>query len=78
MRLNWSALWGGAHQAEAADDFDSAKQWYTEAAALGDIDAMRALIYEYDEENLFQNWVWGVSLRTAGQRPPGKHVAGLP
>lgn len=49
---------GAAHQAEAADDFDSAKQWYTEAAALGDIDAMRALIYEYDEENLFQNWVW--------------------
>ncbi len=49
---------GAAQQAEASDDFDSAKQWYAEAAALGDIDAMRALIYEYDEENLFQNWVW--------------------
>lgn len=49
---------GAAHQAEVVDDFDSAKQCYTEAAALGDIDAMRALIYEYDAENLFQNWVW--------------------
>lgn len=48
--------YGAAQQAEA--DFESSKQRHAEAAALGDGDAMRALIYEYDKENLFQNWVW--------------------
>lgn len=48
----------GAHQAESEDDFDSAKRCYLEAAALGDIDAMRSLIEEYDQANLMQSWVW--------------------
>ncbi|NWL79593.1 hypothetical protein DM872_22345 [Pseudomonas taiwanensis] len=47
-----------AQEAEAKGDFEGAKRWYTEAASLGDVDAMRALIDEYDEHNLFQNWVW--------------------
>lgn len=39
-------------------DYESAKYGYVEAARLGDVGAMRALIEEYDAENLFQNWVW--------------------
>ncbi|WP_417316286.1 hypothetical protein [Cycloclasticus pugetii] len=49
---------GKAWEAETKGDFEGAKLSYMEAANLGDIDAMRALIYEYDEQNLFQNWVW--------------------
>lgn len=47
-----------AQQAEEQGDFEGAKRWYTEAATLGDVDAMQALIDEYDQQSLFQNWVW--------------------
>jgi hypothetical protein len=45
-------------QAHEQGNFEGAKHGYTEAAMLGDVHAMRALIDEYDEANLFQNWVW--------------------
>ncbi|GAA6132281.1 hypothetical protein [Halopseudomonas sabulinigri] len=45
-------------KAHEKGDFESIKRGYTEAARLGDVAAMRALIDEYDEANLFQNWVW--------------------
>ncbi|MCF7200685.1 hypothetical protein [Pseudomonas oligotrophica] len=47
-----------AYEAEETNDFEAAKRSYAEAASLGDVDAMRALIYTYDQSNLFQNWVW--------------------
>lgn len=47
-----------AEQAEEQGDFEGAKRWFTEAATLGDVNAMRALIDEYDQQSLFQNWVW--------------------
>lgn len=47
-----------AYEAEKTNDFEAAKRSYAEAASLGDVDAMRALIYTYDQSNLFQNWVW--------------------
>ncbi len=45
-------------EAEQSGDFDGAKHWYKEAAVLGDVGAMRTLIEVYDQQNLFQNWVW--------------------
>lgn len=53
-----SRIPGTIHKAHEQGDFESVKRGYTEAARLGDVDAMRALIEEYDEANLFQNWVW--------------------
>lgn len=44
--------------AEEADDWESARHWSHRAALLGDTNAMRALIDSYDQQNLFQSWVW--------------------
>ena len=44
--------------AEETGDRESARYWSHQAALLGDIEAMRALIHEYDQQSLFQNWVW--------------------
>lgn len=47
-----------ALEAEEKMDFEGAKRCYLDAATLGDTQAMRVLIHNYDSENVFQNWVW--------------------
>jgi TPR repeat protein len=47
-----------AEIAERMGRTEDAKIWLTEAAKLGDTDAMRQLIDEYDYDNLQQCWTW--------------------
>lgn len=58
-----------AEIAERIGRAEDAKKWLTKAAKLGDTDAMRQLIDEYDYDNLQQCWTWVYLAETPWHRP---------